>query len=128
MSSTFHLFTRFLDRPTDSILAVAAAMAIGASFKELITSVVDNFLQPLIFVIITQFVNIQKLPILNSFFSKSNGIISMTNLIVSIFSFIFIVLTVFYIVQFINTITNNYIKNVANYIKPFDEDRNKKEQ
>ena len=47
-SSLVLLFTNFLNRKTDSILAVAAAMAIGASFKDLITSIVNNFLQPLI--------------------------------------------------------------------------------
>ena len=110
MSTSFQLLTKFLERPTDSILAVAAAMAIGASFKELITSIVNNFVQPLLYLLLIQVLDIQKLPILKDFFSQSNGIIEFSNLIISVISFLFIVLTVFYIVQIINNVTKNHLQ------------------
>lgn len=119
MSTSFQLLTKFLDRPTDSILAVAAAMAIGASFKELITSVVNNLVQPLLYLLLIQVLNIQKFPVLKDFFSKANGIISISTLIISIISFVFIVLTVFYIVQIINNITKNHLQTL------YTEDDNK---
>ena len=89
MSTSFQLLTKFLERPTDSILAVAAAMAIGASFKELITSIVNNFVQPLLYLLLIQVLDIQKFPILKDFFSQSNGIIEFSNLVISIISFVF---------------------------------------
>jgi large-conductance mechanosensitive channel len=121
MSTTFELLTKFLERPTDSILAVASAMAIGASFKELITSIVNNFVQPLLYLLLIQVLDIQKLPILKDFFSQSNGIIEFSNLIISVVSFLFIVLTVFYIVQIINNVTKNHLQNLYT-----DENANKK--
>lgn len=114
MSSTFQLLTKFLERPTDSILAVAAAMAIGASFKELITSIVNNFVQPILYILILQVFDIQKFPLLKEFFSQANGIIKLSNLIISIISFVFIVLTVFYIVHIINNVTKNHLQSIYN--------------
>ena len=122
MSTSFQLLTKFLERPTDSILAVAAAMAIGASFKELITSIVNNFVQPLLYLLLIQVLDIQKFPILKDFFSQSNGIIEFSNLVISIISFVFIVLTVFYIVQIINNITKNQLQSMY----ATDEKANKK--
>jgi len=122
MSTSFQLLTKFLERPTDSILAVAAAMAIGASFKELITSIVNNFVQPLLYLLLIQVLDIQKFPILKDFFSQSNGIIEFSNLVISIISFVFIVLTVFYIVQIINNFTKNQLQSMY----ATDEKANKK--
>ena len=122
MSTSFQLLTKFLERPTDSILAVAAAMAIGASFKELITSIVNNFVQPLLYLLLIQVLDIQKFPILKDFFSQSNGIIEFSNLIISVISFVFIELTVFYIVQIINNITQNHLQSIY----ATDEKANKK--
>ena len=122
MSTSFQLLTKFLERPTDSILAVAAAMAIGASFKELITSIVNNFVQPLLYLLLIQVLDIQKFPILKDFFSQSNGIIEFSNLVISIISFVFIVLTVFYIVLIINNITKNQLQSMY----ATDEKANKK--
>ena len=122
MSTSFQLLTKFLERPTDSILAVAAAMAIGASFKELITSIVNNFVQPLLYLLLIQVLDIQKFPILKDFFSQSNGIIEFSNLVISIISFVFIILTVFYIVLIINNITKNQLQSMY----ATDEKANKK--
>lgn len=117
-SSLVLLFTNFLNRNTDSILAVAAAMAIGASFKDLITSIVNNFLQPLIIklILLTNISRLTKFANMDSLFSAKNNILNFSNVVVSILSFIFIVVTVYIMVRLINHIgsgsySNNDIKN-----------------
>lgn len=103
-SSLVLLFTNFLNHKTDSILAVAAAMAIGASFKDLITSIVNNFLQPLIIklILLTNISKLTKFANMDALFSAKNNILNFSNVIVSILSFLFIVTTVYIIVGLIN--------------------------
>jgi large-conductance mechanosensitive channel len=108
MSSIIHntvaLFTDFLNHKTDSILGVATAMAIGASFKDLITSIVNNCVQPLLINVLL-LINIRRLTkIINvsPLFLGTNNILNFSNVIVSIFSFIFIVITVYFMVKLIN--------------------------
>jgi large-conductance mechanosensitive channel len=104
-SSLVLLFTNFLNDKTDSILAVAAAMAIGASFKDLITSIVNNFLQPLIIklILLTNISRLTKFANMDFLFSAKNNILNFSNVVVSILSFIFIVATVYTMVTLINT-------------------------
>ena len=108
MSSVIHntvaLFTDFLNHKTDSILGVATAMAIGASFKDLITSIVNNFIQPLVIniILLTNIRRLTKIINVDPLFSDKNNILNLSNVIVSILSFIFIVITVYGMVQLIS--------------------------
>jgi large-conductance mechanosensitive channel len=116
-SSLVLLFTNFLNHKTDSILAVAAAMAIGASFKDLITSIVNNFLQPLIIklILLTNISKLTKFANMDALFSAKNNILNFSNVIVSILSFLFIVTTVYIIVGLINHLgSTNNINNINN--------------
>jgi len=103
------MFTNFLNRKTDSILAVAAAMAIGASFKDLITSIVNNFLQPLIIklILLTNISRLTKFANMDSLFSAKNNILNFSNVVVSILSFLFIVATVYVILAMINSLSSS---------------------
>ena len=103
------LFTNFLNNKTGTILAVAAAMAIGASFKDLITSIVNNFLQPLIIklILLTNISRLTKFANMDSLFSAKNNILNFSNVVVSILSFIFIVATVYMMVTLINHLGNH---------------------
>lgn len=109
-SNLVSLFTNFLNAKTDSILAVAAAMAIGASFKDLITSIVNNFLQPLIIKLIL-LTNLTKLANMDAIFSAKNNILNFSNVVVSILSFIFIVATVYVMVLLIHHLGQPIVKN-----------------
>ena len=115
-SSLVLLFTNFLNRKTDSILAVAAAMAIGASFKDLITSIVNNFLQPLIIklILLTNISRLTKFANMDSLFSAKNNILNFSNVVVSILSFIFIVITVYIMVRLINGMSSFHNNNNNN--------------
>lgn len=107
------VFINFLDSKTDSILAVAAAMAIGGSFKDLITTIVNNFLQPLVvkLILFTNIGRISKLVNANNIFTPENGILNFSNVVVSIISFILIVATVYFMVAIINNIGNTISNN-----------------
>ena len=104
--NTVTLFTDFLNHKTDSILGVATAMAIGASFKDLITSIVNNCVQPIVvqLVLLTNIRRLTKLINMDPIFSDTTNILNVSNVIVSIFSFIFIVITVYFMVKLINRI------------------------
>jgi len=108
MSSTIYktvtLFTDFLNHKTDSILGVATAMAIGASFKDLITSIVNNCVQPIMvkLIMLTNIRRLTKIINVDPLFSDTNNIVNFSNVIVSIFSFIFIVITVYFMVRLIS--------------------------
>lgn len=112
MNTIVTLFTNFLNNKTDSILGVAAAMAIGASFKDLITSIVNNFIQPLVIqlILLTNIRRLTKIINVDPLFSDTTNILNFSNVIVSILSFIFIVITVYGMVLLLNRIgtpTNN---------------------
>jgi large-conductance mechanosensitive channel len=102
--NTVALFTNFLNHKTDSILGVATAMAIGASFKDLITSIVNNFIQPLVInlILLTNIRRLTKIINVDPLFSDKNNIVNFSNVIVSTLSFIFIVITVYGMVQLIS--------------------------
>ena len=104
------LFTNFLNNKTGTILSVAAAMAIGTSFKDLITSIVNNFLQPLIIklILLTNISRLTKLANMDALFSAKNNILNFSSVVVSILSFIFIVATVYMMVTLINHIGSGY--------------------
>jgi len=104
ITNTVTLFTNFLNHKSESILGVAAAMAIGASFKDLITSIVNNCLQPLIInlILLTNIRRLTKIINVDPLFSDKNNILNFSDVIVSIFSFIFIVITVYAMVELIN--------------------------
>jgi len=102
--NTVTLFTDFLNHKTDSILGVATAMAIGASFKDLITSIVNNCVQPLVIqlILLTNIRRLTKMINVDPIFSDANNIVNLSNVVVSIYSFIFIVITVYFMVKLIS--------------------------
>jgi large-conductance mechanosensitive channel len=106
MSSVLTLFTDFLNKNASSILGLAAAMAIGTSFKDLITSIVNNFIQPLVInlILLANIPRLTKIINTDPLFSDKNNILNFSNVIVSILSFVFIVITVYVIVELINKI------------------------
>ncbi len=107
MSKLVALITHFLNHKTDSILGVASAMAIGAAFKDLITAVVNNVVQPLVvkIILLSNIRRLTKLINIDPLFSDTNNILNVSSVIVAIFSFILIVITVYAIVQLIARIT-----------------------
>lgn len=111
-SEIISIFVKFLDRKTVSILDFAAAMAIGYSFKDLITTIVNNFVQPLVVKLIV-LINIGHLSKMinsnsNNIFTAENGVLNFSNVVVSTISFILIVTTVFFMVNVINNIGNTF--------------------
>ncbi len=98
------VLTHFLNNSTNNILGLAAGMAIGSSFKDLITSIVSNCIQPLVinFILLINIPRLTKIINMDPLFSEKNNILNFSNAIVSIFSFICIVITVYAIVELIN--------------------------
>ena len=127
MNNIVTLFTNFLNHKTDSILGVATAMAIGASFKDLITSIVNNFIQPLIInlILLTNIRRLTKIINVDPLFTDKNNILNLSNVIVSILSFIFIVATVYAIVGLINHAGSNSSNNSANNSANNDDVKNR---
>ena len=112
MQNPLVLFTDFLNHKTESILGIATAMAIGAGFKDLITSVVSNLLQPLIvkLILLSNINRLSKFSNVEPLFTAKNSVLNISNVIGSILSFIFIVTTVYIVVRIINNISVN-VKN-----------------
>jgi len=103
------IFLDFLNSKTDSILAVASAMAIGGAFKDLITTIANKILQPMVVKLIT-LTNIggitPKIMNLNSIFSPDKGVLGVSDVISSIMSFTFILISVYFAVISINNLRN----------------------
>ena len=104
MSGGMILLTTFLNNNTNTIIGLAAGMAIGSSFKDLITSIVNNFIQPLVLnlILLANIPRLSKIINMDPLFSEKNTILNLSNVIVSVLSFIFIVITVYVIVELIN--------------------------
>ena len=86
----------FLNFKTGTILTAAFGMAIGFAFKDFISSIVTNILQPLVvmFLSITHLNNIYDF---TTFISPEKNVLNVSLFLSSLFSFAFVVITSYYI-------------------------------
>jgi large-conductance mechanosensitive channel len=86
----------FLNSKTTTILAIAIGLAIGLAFKELVSSIVTNVLQPLIimFLSMTQLNNMYDFTL---FISPEKNTLNVITFISTLFSFGFVVIATYYI-------------------------------
>ena len=96
----FTKITNIFNTKTGTILATSIGMTIGFSFKDLISSIVSDFLQP-IFVILVSYLPYFKN---NVIFSKYESSINLNSLFSNIFTFILIIISVYYVNQGIQQI------------------------
>ena len=82
---------------TGTVLATAIGMAIGFSFKDVITTSVSNVVTPLIIIILSYSPFLSKYLNLTSYISNGNTSLDIPAFISSIVSFIFTIITVYYI-------------------------------
>jgi hypothetical protein len=96
----FTKITNIFNTKTGTILATSIGMTIGFSFKDLISSIVSDLLQP-IFVILVSYLPYFKN---NVIFSKYESSINLNSLFSNIFTFILIIISVYYVNQGIQQI------------------------
>ena len=101
VSQPSNSFLAFFNKPTGTVLAFAAGLCIGGAFKDLVQSIVNNILQPLIikFLIMT---NIYNIGMFSSILSGKNTALNITSTISSLISFIIITITVYILYSLIN--------------------------
>lgn len=90
---------------TGTILATSIGMAIGFSFKDLITSAVSNVLQPIIIILLSYSPFLNNYFNLSSYISQQNTTLNIPNFISNIVSFTLTIIAVYYI----NTAISNEI-------------------
>ena len=90
-----------LSTKTGTILTTAIGIAIGAGFKDLITSFISNIIQPIIIklLVISDVNNIYNL---SQYVSPQNNALNISNFLVSLFSFIILCISTYYISDAIN--------------------------
>jgi hypothetical protein len=86
-----------LNNKTGTILTTAIGLAIGFSFKDLITSGVSNVLQPLFIMLLSSSTYFTNLFNLTSLIGQQTATLNIIAFISSFVSFIFTVITVYYI-------------------------------
>jgi large-conductance mechanosensitive channel len=102
-TSFFNKIKIFLNSKTGTILSTAIGMAIGFAFKDLISSIVTNILQPLV-------IKILSLSSLNNYYdfsifiTQEHNILDISKFFSAIFTFVFTVITVYYLSNFISFI------------------------
>lgn len=99
-----HIFKSVLSIKTVTMLGTAIGIAIGAGFKDLITSFISNIIQPIIIklLVISDVNNIYNL---SQYVSPHNNALNISNFLVSLFSFIILCISIYYInnaVNFVN--------------------------
>jgi|688.fasta_scaffold898866_1 large-conductance mechanosensitive channel len=87
---------------TGNILSTAIGMAIGFSFKDFITSVVSNILQPVIIIILSYSPVLNNYLNLSSYTSKQNKGLNIHIFISNLVSFILTIVAVYYINMYIS--------------------------
>ena len=87
---------------TGTILSTAIGMAIGFSFKDFITSVVSNILQPVIIIILSYSPVLNNYLNLSSYMSKQNKGLNIHTFISNLVSFILTIIAVYYINMYIS--------------------------
>jgi len=92
----------FFNLKTGTILTASIGMAIGFAFKDFISSIVTNVLQPLIITILT-LTHVNNLYDFGSFISPEKNVLNISTFISSLLTFVFTVITVYYINILIST-------------------------
>ena len=87
---------------TGNILSTAIGMAIGFSFKDFITSVVSNILQPVIVIILSYSPFLNNYLNLSSYMSKQNKGLNIHVFISNLVSFILTIVAVYYINMYLS--------------------------
>ena len=95
-------YSNFFNLKTGTILTAAIGMAIGFAFKDLISSIIINVLQPLIITILT-LTHMNNLYDFGSFISPEKNVVNISTFISSLLTFVFTVITVYYINIVIST-------------------------
>lgn len=93
----YQKFMGIFNNKTGTVLATAIGMAVGFSFKDLITSSVSDVITPLIIIILSYSPFLTKYFDLTSYISKSNTSLNIPAFISTIVSFILTIITVYYI-------------------------------
>jgi large-conductance mechanosensitive channel len=95
--SYYEKIMSIFNNKTGTILATAIGMAIGFSFKDLITSAVGNVLQPIIILLLSYSPFLNDYLNLSSYISQKNTTLNIPNFISDIVSFILTIIAVYYI-------------------------------
>ena len=90
------------DKPKNKTTSTAIGMAIGFSFKDFITSVVSNILQPVIIIILSYSPVLNNYLNLSSYMSKQNKGLNIHTFISNLVSFILTIIAVYYINMYIS--------------------------
>jgi large-conductance mechanosensitive channel len=98
----FQKYDNFLNTKTGTILAAAIGMAIGFAFKDFVSSIVTNVLQPLIIMILSV-THINNFYDFTLFISPQNTALNISSFFSSLFTFLFTIVTVYYINMMIST-------------------------
>jgi large-conductance mechanosensitive channel len=93
----------FLNTKTGTIIVFAAAMSIGAAFKDLVSNITLNIVQPLIIKLLlatnlTSYIN------MGSLLSSQNSALNIINTLSSLFSFILIIIIVYYLINLFDSV------------------------
>ena len=98
----FQKYDNFLNTKTGTILAASIGMAIGFAFKDFVSSIVTNVLQPLIIMILSV-THINNFYDLTLFISPQKTALNISSFFSSLFTFLFTIVTVYYINMMIST-------------------------
>jgi large-conductance mechanosensitive channel len=91
----------FFNKPTGTVLTFAAGLCIGGAFKDLVQSIVNNIIQPLIIklLVLTKFYDIS---LFSSILSGKSNALNITSTISSFISFLIVTITVYILYTLIN--------------------------
>lgn len=96
---------QFMNTSTGTILTTGCAMAIGAAFNNLASSIINNVIQPLILQIIVM-LNLNSVYDFQSLISPENNVLNMRMFVNSFFTFVIVLLTVYFMNLQINNFAN----------------------
>ena len=101
VSQPYNTVLAFFNKPTGTVLTFAAGLCIGGAFKDLVQSLVNNIIQPLIIKLLV-LTNIYNIGMFSSILSGKNSALNITSTISSLISFIIITVTVYLLYTLIN--------------------------
>jgi len=93
----------FLNTKTGTIIVFAAAMSIGAAFKDLVSNITLNIIQPLMIKLLLA-TNVSLYVNMGSLLSSQNSALNIINTLSSLFSFIFIIIIVYYLINLFDSL------------------------
>jgi len=97
-TSIFHgKFLSIFNIKTGTVLATAIGLAIGFSFKDLVTSTISNIVLPIIIIILSYSPFLNEYLHITSYISQPNTTLNIPNFISTIVSFILTIIAVYYI-------------------------------